>query len=78
MATGYIEAAAAEKLAVKFVVNNGAAWDETTSRCHCCTVVYRDTRYIEQRITKWALTIDEAYQQARDAWLEEQAAGRAL
>lgn len=65
-------------MAPHFVVNGGGQWDESTSRIHCCEVIYRDQRYIEQRIKKWALTVEEAYQSARDAWLAEREAGRAL
>lgn len=74
----HIEQAQAQALAVTFVINNGGQWDETTSRMHCCDVIYRDPNYIERRIRKWALSIAEAYQLARDAWLAERAAGRAL
>lgn len=73
-----IAEAQSEILSAKFIINNGGQWDDTTSRMHCCDVVYRDSRYIQQTIRKWALTVEEAYQSARDAWLEEQKAGRAL
>lgn len=64
--------------APQFIVNGGGQWDETTSRIHCVEVIYRDPYYIERRIKKWALTVEEAYQSARDAWLAEREAGRAL
>ena len=67
-----------QNIAVKFIVNNGGQWDETNSRMHCCEVIYRDPHYIQQSIKKWALTIEEAYQAARDAWLAEREAGRAI
>jgi len=67
-----------EARAAKFVINNGGQWDEKTSRIHCCEVFYRNPHYIQESIKKWACTMREAYELARDAWLVEKTAGRAL
>ena len=71
-----LEEAQAAVLAVKFVVNNGGEWDETTSRIHCVDVIYRDNRYIQQKIRKWAGSMSDAYELAKAAWLAEREAGR--
>jgi hypothetical protein len=73
-----IEEAQAAAMSVKFIINNGGKWDETTSRMHCCDAVYRDARYIQRTIRKWACSQKEAYHAAVAAWLEEKEAGRAL
>lgn len=67
-----------EAMRVQFVVNAGGEWDETTSRMHCCDVIYRDPNYIQRTIRKWAGTIKEAYALAATAWEAEMRAGRAL
>jgi hypothetical protein len=73
-----LEEMQAQQLAAHFVINSGGKWDETNSRIHCCEVFYRDSYYIEQRLIEWACSIREAYEMARDAWLAEVEAGRAL
>lgn len=65
-------------MAPHYVVNGGGKWDETNSRIHSCEVIYRDKNYIEQRIRRWATSIEGAYAAARDACLAEREAGRAL
>lgn len=62
--------------AIHFVVDCGQDWAD--SRMHCCDVYYRDSRYIQQTIRKWALTQREAYELAAAAWTVEKSEGRAL
>lgn len=66
----------AQQNAVQFIIDNGEDWPD--ARFHICDVVYMDTRYRRQTIRKMGLTQRDAYEAARDAWLEEREAGRAL
>jgi|GEM_PF-4838529 len=74
--TTYMQDYMSQKLAVRFVVDCGQDW--TDSRMHCCDVYYRDNRYIQQTIRKWACTQREAYEMAAAAWTVEKSEGRAL
>lgn len=73
-----IAAHATAACAAQFIIDGGGAWDETTSRMHCCEVVFMDRTYARRSLTKWALSPREAYQAAVEAWRQEREEGRAI